>query len=290
MKTRVLSGFIMLPLLVVVYFGGYVLDAACLVLSILGVREFYNAFTNANSSESGKKQVSQPIRPLISVAVICTIFLYATTLFLNTSFIVMWLFLTVALSFLCMFRTKKHDVRDAFVTLIGNVYVVFFLFHVVLIGYYFQIESGWVQGMKNPVWLVLFTAFGTDIFAYFAGVALGKHKLCPNISPKKTVEGSIGGILGSTLLCGVFGYFFLPHLFIHCIFIGIFGSIFSQVGDLTASAIKRKLGIKDYGRLIPGHGGILDRFDSVLYTAPFVFYYLNIYNSIVILQFQAGAL
>ncbi|MDR1778477.1 MAG: phosphatidate cytidylyltransferase [Clostridiales Family XIII bacterium] len=307
MKTRVLSGLVMLPLLVFVAFGGYVLVGACFLLGLLAVREFFKAFASSapdklpetdakgRPKEGGAggrhAKARRPAHPSMPVTVICTVFLYAATLFLNTSFIVMWLVLVVTLSLLLMFRQEKHDVRDALLTMAGNVYVIFFLFHVVLIGLFFNIEDGWVtswfQGMRNPVWLVLLTAFGTDIFAYFAGVTLGRHKLCPKISPKKTVEGSIGGILGSTLLCGLFGHFFLPELFVQCILIGIFGSVFAQLGDLTASVIKRHLGMKDYGKLIPGHGGILDRFDSVLFTAPFVFHWLNIYNSIEILLHQA---
>jgi phosphatidate cytidylyltransferase len=124
------------------------------------------------------------------------------------------------------------------------------------------------------VWHIFLTAFGTDIMAYFTGYAIGKHKLCPKISPKKTIEGSIGGILGSVLLCGLFGYFVIPGLLLHCIIIGVLGGVVSQFGDLTASIFKRKMGIKDYGNLIPGHGGILDRFDSVLFTAPMVYYYI----------------
>ena len=88
------------------------------------------------------------------------------------------------------------------------------------------------------------------------------------------MEGSAGGILGSILLCGLFSYFLIPRLLIHCLIIGLLGGIVSQFGDLTASIFKRKMGIKDYGNLIPGHGGILDRFDSVLFTAPMVYYYI----------------
>jgi phosphatidate cytidylyltransferase len=128
--------------------------------------------------------------------------------------------------------------------------------------------------MGHMLWLVILTAFGTDIMAYFTGFFLGKHKLCLNISPKKTVEGAIGGIVGSVILCTLFGYLISEGPLIHFILIGLFGSMAAQAGDLTASIFKRKMGIKDYGNLIPGHGGILDRFDSVLFTAPFVYYYI----------------
>ena len=113
---------------------------------------------------------------------------------------------------------------------------------------------------------------------------LGKHKMCPHLSPKKTWEGAVGGVLGSALVCGLFGYFLCPQYLVHCIIIGVIGSPISMCGDLTASAYKRKMGIKDYGNLIPGHGGIMDRFDSVLFTGPFVYYYI----AIVMQHFQLG--
>jgi phosphatidate cytidylyltransferase len=96
------------------------------------------------------------------------------------------------------------------------------------------------------------------------------------LSPKKTIEGCIGGVVGSVVCCGLFGYFAIPAFFLHCVIIGVLGGVVSQVGDLMASAIKRRLGIKDYGTLIPGHGGLLDRIDSLLFTAPLVYIYLSV--------------
>ena len=104
--------------------------------------------------------------------------------------------------------------------------------------------------------------------------------MAPNISPKKTWEGAVGGVIGAVILCGVFGlimYGDRGEIFIHCMVMGFFGALFGMAGDLIASAFKRKMGIKDYGNLIPGHGGILDRFDSVILVAPFVYYYILIF-------------
>jgi phosphatidate cytidylyltransferase len=182
-----------------------------------------------------------------------------------------------------LFPKDRHNLSDVFVTLGGTIYISFFMIHAPLIASTFYMgdsTSNWIQGFCSPVWLVILTAFGSDIFAYFTGTLIGKHKLCPNLSPKKTVEGLIGGAVGSTLLCGVYGYFFLNDMFIHCLIIGFLGGFVATIGDLSASAIKRHLGVKDYGHLIPGHGGILDRFDSVLFTAPFVFYYFQIHGLI----------
>ena len=86
----------------------------------------------------------------------------------------------------------------------------------------------------------------------------------------------MGGAIGSILFSGLFGYFIVPRLLIHCLIIGLIGGIMSQFGDLTASALKRKMGVKDYGNLIPGHGGIMDRFDSVIFMAPIIYYYIMI--------------
>ena len=116
-------------------------------------------------------------------------------------------------------------------------------------------------------------AFLSDSGAYFAGLYLGKHKLAPTISPKKTVEGVFGGIAGAILGMMIFGLvlslgFRLRVNFLLCIVYGVLGSLASVLGDLTFSVIKRQAGIKDYGNLIPGHGGILDRFDSMTIVAP----------------------
>ena len=166
---------------------------------------------------------------------------------------------------LYLFKIDERKLEDGMATMTGILYVVFFSYHVVLID-----QSSY----QLLVWLVLITAFVTDIMAYFSGYFFGKHKLCPKISPKRTIEGSIGGTLGTMLVSGLFGYFVMPEIMVHCMIMGALGAVFSQFGDLTASIFKRKMGIKDYGHLIPGHGGILDRFDSVLFTAPLIYYYI----------------
>jgi phosphatidate cytidylyltransferase len=132
--------------------------------------------------------------------------------------------------------------------------------------------------------LTFFVTWSTDTFAYFLGIKFGKKKLCSAISPKKTVEGSIGGLIGSVLTGIIVGwilnYFYINISFIHFIVIGLIGGIFSQIGDLTASAIKRFCGIKDFGKLLPGHGGLLDRFDSLLFTAPLIYFYVLLFMNV----------
>ncbi len=141
-----------------------------------------------------------------------------------------------------------------------------------------------LRGLSNNhgmfyVLIAVLSAWVADIGAYFAGTFFGKHKLCPTISPKKTVEGLIGGIVVDIvvmLLCGMFfSYVYyqgkIGPNYLVLFLIGLFGSILSVLGDLSFSIIKRSCHIKDFGQVIPGHGGILDRFDSVIFTAPFVY-------------------
>ncbi len=116
-----------------------------------------------------------------------------------------------------------------------------------------------------------------DTFAYLTGMMIGKHKMTPKLSPKKSIEGAIGGVVGAALAGALFGYCIVervvPDQQITWVFaaIGGIGAMISQIGDLAASAIKRNHNIKDYGHLIPGHGGIMDRFDSVIFTAPMIY-------------------
>lgn len=259
MKTRILSAIILLPLLAVVYFGGRVLLVACFIIGMMGVREFYQGFEKLS------------IKPSHLIGNVSLLLLYAISIFApeNQYFYMLWFMAVVFMSLLYLFKIEERQLADAMATLTGIFYVIYFSYHVSLVE---QIPQYGIL-----VWLVFLTAFGTDTMAYFTGLTIGKHKLCPRISPKKTIEGSVGGILGSVIFCGLFGYFFAPIVFVHCLVIGFLGGIVSQFGDLTASIFKRKMGIKDYGNLIPGHGGILDRFDSVLFTAPMVYYYIMIF-------------
>lgn len=164
---------------------------------------------------------------------------------------------------------------------IDSIIVPFFSFFYVAVtlSYIYKIRS-----MKHGILLVIFIfvcSWGNDTCAYLVGICIGKHKMSPNLSPKKSVEGAVGGVLGTTLLGFVFGivfqYYLAPNTsYCALIFsiIGFIGAFPAIIGDLAASAIKRNHNIKDYSNLIPGHGGILDRFDSIIFTAPMVYYLL----------------
>ena len=131
------------------------------------------------------------------------------------------------------------------------------------------------------VWLPFISAWLTDSFAYFGGYFFGKNKLCPDISPKKTVEGAVFGVVGAVVGYVVYSYMLkgiwnIDVSTLWFVIISVFTSVISQMGDLFASLMKRENGIKDFGNLMPGHGGALDRFDSILLTSPFIFIFLKL--------------
>ena len=151
-----------------------------------------------------------------------------------------------------------------------------FIYAPVMLSFVYLTRS--LEHGEYLVWMIFISSWVSDTFAYLVGISVGKHKYLPKLSPKKSLEGSIGGIFGAALAGGLYGYFALeriiPDVEITWILvaIGAVGSVISQIGDLAASAIKRNHDIKDYGKLIPGHGGIMDRFDSVIFTAPIIYF------------------
>ena len=146
----------------------------------------------------------------------------------------------------------------------------------IMFSFVYQIRS--MPDGAFLVWLILLSSWGCDTCAYCVGMLFGKHKLAPKLSPKKSIEGAVGGMVGSALLGFLYGMIFENHMdviiqpgFVSACACAI-GSVISQIGDLAASAIKRNHEIKDYGNLIPGHGGIMDRFDSMIFTAPAIYF------------------
>ena len=168
-----------------------------------------------------------------------------------------------------VFTFPKFKAEDVMVCFFGMFYVV------LMLSYIYQVRM--MQDGAYIVWLIFLCSWGCDTCAYLVGVMFGKHKMAPVLSPKKSIEGGIGGVAGAALLGFIYATIFKDKITIdnaNIIFpiVCAAGGIISQICDLTASGIKRNHDIKDYSRLIPGHGGILDRFDSVIITAPIIYY------------------
>lgn len=259
MRIRIISALLAVPLfLFVVMKKGIILDISVAILALIAMNEFYNAFKNIGGF------------PSIPIGLLSIIFMFIITLkSITIKMIMVWFFLNMLLILVNNLFKKEFDLLSTSITTMGIYYIVFFMYHIVFIAHHHK--------YSQLIWMIFIVAWATDTFAYFTGYFLGRRKLCPNISPKKTVEGAIGGILGSVITSSVFGYYVVPGILYHCMLIGFLGSILGQLGDLTASIFKRYAGIKDYGKIMPGHGGILDRFDSILFTAPAVYYYMVLF-------------
>ncbi len=253
----------MAPLLIVLYLGGWFLWAAALLIAIMGLQEFYKGWANLD------------VHPSKEIGYVLTVLLFVTAIpygmresavpqfYENMMVMCIWVFLAVAAGMIYGWKIDRRGPYDAVATVTGLVYIPFFTYHMVLID---------MTEYSLFIWIVVIAAFGSDICAYFTGYFLGKHKMAPNLSPKKTIEGAVGGLAGSSLLAWLFGVIFMKDMAVVCLLLGLFGGAAGMAGDLTASMFKRKMGIKDYGTLIPGHGGIMDRFDSVIFVAPVVYY------------------
>ena len=181
------------------------------------------------------------------------------------------IFTFVAYLFVYVFRFPNYHAKEVMMSYFS------FLYGPVMLSLLYLIREGFSYG-KYFIWLVFLCSWGSDTCAYAVGVLFGKHKMTPKLSPKKSVEGAIGGIVGAALLFVLYkfllerygGIRFDINIVIVMVF-GALGAFVSMIGDLAASAIKRDYDIKDYGKLIPGHGGIMDRFDSVIIAAPIIF-------------------
>ncbi len=137
------------------------------------------------------------------------------------------------------------------------------------LGFYYFIQTRTVDNGLVYIFYAILVILATDTGAYFSGRLFGKRKLWPEISPKKTIEGAVGGIILSCIVALVFHFYFAVHdSIVILLIVTVLASIFAQVGDLVESAIKRHYAVKDSGKILPGHGGILDRFDSWLFVFP----------------------
>ena len=269
MLTRTISGAVLTVIAAVtIWFGGYVLLP---VLALVALTGFYELCKATGVHKPGKKMNALEAVGYLGILTYYTLsYFFGHTVLLFT--IVGTLLLMMAVYVLTFPAFHADDLMKAGFS---------FLYCPVMISFLYMTRM-----LDKGIYLVILifvASWISDTCAYLVGVSIGKHKYLPKLSPKKSIEGSIGGILGAALVGGLYGYFVCRKVFpetnVTLIFalIGAVGSVISQIGDLVASAIKRNYGIKDYGRVIPGHGGIMDRFDSVIVTAPIIYalaYYL----------------
>lgn len=263
--TRLASGIVLLIIaLATMYFGGIPLLILLLLIGLIAFRELSKAL---KCQTDEKKFNGLEIIGLLGV-----IGYHAALYFTKDA---VWLLMCIVITFLAMMFAYVIGFPKFSAEQVVAGFFAFMYEPVMMAFVYLTRESS--QGIYM-VWLILISAWGCDTCAYAVGKLIGKKKIFPVLSPHKSLEGCFGGVLGAALIGGLYGQFVvqsaLPDqpVFIIVALISAAGAVMSMVGDLAASAIKRNHNIKDYGHLIPGHGGIMDRFDSMIVTAPIVFF------------------
>lgn len=251
------SVILMIITLFTLVLGGNILFVAVSLISIIGLTEIYKVI-----------QVNKSFIGILGyiVGALYYLLIYFNMEEYNMNLIVLFLIMLLAAYVLSF---PEYSINDIALVVFGVFYVA------VMLSYVYKVRL--IEDGGIVVWLIFIGSWGSDTCAYLVGSKIGRHKLSPKLSPKKSIEGSIGGIVGAGLLGFIFATIFKnsindfsnPQLAFTII--GCLSSVISQVGDLAASGIKRNYDIKDYSNLIPGHGGILDRFDSVIVIAPIVY-------------------
>ena len=266
-RTRLISGIVLVILaLVFIISGGYVLWAVSLALSLIGLMELYRVF-----------QIHKTMLGWLGYVLVMFYYLLlaaATEAALPINWMMYLMIVMMACLCLMVCTYPKYNSNQVMQVIFGILYVG--------IMFSFLYQTRMLPNGTYTVWLIFLSSWGCDTCAYCVGKLFGKHKMSPVLSPKKSIEGAVGGVAGTMLLTHIYAYIFAKQMDITyaqvwvLTLISAAGALISMVGDLTASAIKRYYDVKDYGKLIPGHGGVLDRFDSVIFTAP-VIYFLAYY-------------
>jgi len=265
--TRILSSMIYGPLMLVcAWFGGYPLQILLSLVTILGIREFYLLARD-----------HKDVKLLLPVLIICGLLIIWSIFFFQLSYILplFVLFLFLFLAWDVFANSEQHAVEKISYSMFSLIYIPLLLSFLFLVR---SLEHGkfLLIILYGCIWL-------TDSAAYFLGVKFGKHKNIFRSSKNKSIEGFIAGIITAfisayllnQLIYLIFGYFVL-YSWKDIVAFGIIVGFLGQLGDLLESNLKRDFGVKDSSNLIPGHGGILDRFDSLLISAPFLYFYFTL--------------
>lgn len=254
MGLRIMTGLVGIPLLLFfILQGGIFFAGLVFILATMGIWEYGKMVT-----AKGYQFQIVPVMLSAWIMIISCYLGFKDWASMGMMLVFLWIF------FVAIVQYPRYEVSDIAVHFLGVIYIGWTMSHLLLLN-----------KMSEGILLVLYLFFAiwsSDSGAYFVGKFFGKHKLWPKVSPKKTIEGSIGGIVTTCLVLYLLNMYcgLLPNYSVFVI--GIVISIVGQIGDLIESLIKRFCGVKDSGNILPGHGGILDRFDSIMLAAPFMYY------------------
>lgn len=254
-KTRLISGIVLVIIaLATIISGSWILFFTLLAVSLIGMRELYKVMKVSDEHVTVLELVGYLGAVLYYIAMKADFGNYGTMAIIISMILILFVY---------VFGYPKYHAEQVMAAFFGVVYVA------VMLSFIYLTRS--LPDGKFLVWLIFLCSWGCDTCAYCVGMLIGKHKMAPVLSPKKSIEGAVGGVAGAALLGVIYAAASQGKMAEYALICAV-GALISMVGDLAASAIKRNQNIKDYGKLIPGHGGILDRFDSVIITAPVIYY------------------
>jgi phosphatidate cytidylyltransferase len=278
MVKRVISGLMLAAVAIAaIWAGGLVFDIVLAFFAVVATCEIMKAFKNKGHSPIWGSVIIMllvALAPVVTDNIAPGVIRFGFLLNLNFSGIIVAAAIIYALAAIVI-RHEKYTVVDAAITIFGCFYVIF------LFNFFITLRN--LEAGAYMVILAILGCVGADTAAFVIGCKFGKKKLIPKVSPNKTVEGSIAAFGGSVLVCTAYGIALMfmerfPQFPIyHYVIIGLLLGAVAQIGDLCASAVKRYCGVKDFGKIIPGHGGILDRFDAYLLAMPVVYYYYVVF-------------
>lgn len=262
---RIISGLIGMPIVILIFLCGnvHIVDAVVAILALISTYEYIHCFKSTNKAN--------PISWICYLSCLPIAFIH----WINIEYIKYIIAIFVPLAVIALFL--HVIITELKVTIIDIAVTAFEICYVVLFYSFIPITYGMENG-RFYIWYLVFIAWGTDVFAYFVGRKIGKHKFS-KISPNKSIEGCVAGTVGAIALATIFTVVLNKYFAFNINYLVILGmslvlSLIGQIGDFSASSIKRYTGIKDFGNLIPGHGGMLDRFDSFIFIAPFAYFLL----------------
>lgn len=254
-KTRLISGIVLVIIaLATIISGSWILFFTLLAVSLIGMRELYKVMKVSDEHVTVLELVGYLGAVLYYIAMKADFGNYGTMAIIISMILILFVY---------VFGYPKYHAEQVMAAFFGVIYVA------VMLSFIYLTRS--LPDGKFLVWLIFLCSWGCDTCAYCVGMLIGKHKMAPVLSPKKSIEGAVGGVAGAALLGVIYAAATQGKMAEYALICAV-GALISMVGDLAASAIKRSQNIKDYGKLIPGHGGILDRFDSVIITAPVIYY------------------
>lgn len=262
---RITSSLLGFPLVVIILLLGnkILVDIALAIIAMIAMNEYFNAIS----------KVANPVKWLGYVSCLSIAIIHIVPVECLNMVVTLAVPTILLILFAQVIATEmKTTFKDIAYTFIGIFYVVFFIMFL-----------AFIDGMENGkilIWYALFAAWGTDVFAYFVGKHFGKHKFS-QVSPKKSIEGCIGGTLAAVMIILIYtyvvnNYWGMDYSYLFIAGIGVILSLIGQIGDFAASSIKRSVDIKDFSNLIPGHGGMLDRIDSLMFLAPFAYAFFTL--------------